>query len=199
MRLANLGAKALLAALLLHAVVFSDAEQYQDKAMGYRLVLYPIAALIVPLVWWLRQRRPDAVRRPYPHLLDLCVVLPFLLDTAGNAADLYDSVTWFDDVMHVLTWIPLVVAFGLLLRYWPLGRLVTAGLTVGFGAVTHILWEIAEYLTFVADNPNEAASAYRDTVGDLAASLAGSIIGAALVSTVLWNVGTAMTRPVESR
>ncbi len=58
-------------------------------------------------------------------------------------------------------------------HYWSNGRLVTIGLTTGFGAVTHILWEIAEYLTFVADNPTESASAYRDTIGDLVASLTG--------------------------
>jgi hypothetical protein len=132
--------------------------------MGYRPVLCPVAMLLVPVAWSIRQRRPTAPAHPYPHLLDLFVTLPFLLDTIGNAADLYDSVTWFDDLMHVLTWVPLVIAFGLLMRYWPLDRLVVAGLTVGFGAVTHILWEIAEYLTFVADSPTESASAHRDTI-----------------------------------
>jgi glycopeptide antibiotics resistance protein len=191
-RVLNLAAKALLLVLLLHAVVYADLAQYQHKGMGYRLVLYPIAAALVPTIWLLRQHRPTATHRRYPHLLDLFIVLPFLLDTFGNAANLYDTVTWFDDVMHVLTWIPLVVAFGLLLRYWPLGRFVTAALTIGFGALTHILWEIAEYLTFVADSPTESASAYRDTIGDLATSLLGSIIGATLVSTVLWTAGTAI-------
>jgi hypothetical protein len=33
-------------------------------------------------------------------------VLPFLFDTAGNAANLYDTVSWWDDAMHVATWIP---------------------------------------------------------------------------------------------
>ena len=42
-------------------------------------------------------------------------------------------------------------------------------------------------MTFVADNPNESASAYRDTIGDLVNSLCGSIIGALHVGTFLWN------------
>lgn len=190
----NIATKVVLGALLVHAVVASDLAQYQDKGMGYRVVLYPIAAALVPAVWALARRRRATRRRPYPDLIDLCVVAPFLLDTAGNAADLYDRISWFDDALHLLNWIPLVVAFGLLLRYWPLSRPVVAGLTLGFGAVTHILWELGEYLTFVADSPTESASAYRDTIGDLAGSLLGSAIGAALVATVLWNVGAVMAR-----
>ena len=124
----------------------------------------------------------------YPHLIDLCVVLLFLLDTAGNSANLYDSVTWWDDLMHVLTWIPLVIAFGLVVRERVAGRLNVAALTVGFGAVTHILWEIAEYATFVEQNAREVASAYRGTIGDLAGSLLGSMLGATLVTTWLWTV-----------
>ena len=58
------------------------------------------------------------------------------------------------------------------------------GLVVGFGAVTHIAWELGEYLTFVQDHPTEATSAYRDTIGDLALSLVGSIVGALAVSAI---------------
>ncbi len=35
-------------------------------------------------------------------------------------------------------------------------------LVVGFGAVTAILWEIAEYFAFIRDSP-ELATAYSDT------------------------------------
>jgi len=182
-RVANVSAKLALAALLVHAAAFSALPQYQHKGMGWRLALYPVALVLVPAVSSLRRRSPYAAGS-YPHSLDLCVVLPFLLDTAGNAADLYDTVTWFDDVMHIATWIPLVTAFGLLLQPRQLGGVVTTGLTIGFGAVTHVAWEIAEYLTFVAESPTESASAYHDTIGDLAASLTGSILGAGLVTTL---------------
>jgi hypothetical protein len=190
MRVANLGAKALLVLLLLHALVFPDLAQYQHKGMGFRIALYPVPAVLVPLLWRWRGRGA------YPHLIDLCVVLPFLMDTAGNAANLYDTITWWDDAMHVLTWIPWVTAVGLTLHRHDLGRLNVFALTVGFGAVTHILWEVGEYLTFVADSPTESASAYRDTIGDLVGSLCGSIVGAALVARVLWDVGTS---PVDDR
>jgi hypothetical protein len=196
LRTANLAAKAALILLLLHAVVFPDLPQYQGKGIGWRIALYPVSTVVVPLAWWLRTRRTPSATA-YPHLIDLCVVSPFLIDTAGNAVNLYDSVTWWDDLMHVVTWIPWVTAVGLALRYFPLGRVNVAALTVGFGAVTHIVWEFLEYVSFVQDNPSESATAYRDTIGDLMASLGGSFIGGALVATVLWEIGR--PRPVAGR
>jgi hypothetical protein len=41
----------------------------------------------------------------------------------------------------------------------------TAALAVGFGGVTAILWEFAEYFTFIRGSP-ELATAYTDTLGD---------------------------------
>jgi glycopeptide antibiotics resistance protein len=183
--------KLALIALLVHGVVDPDLPQYQGKGMGWRLLTYPLSTLVVPVVWFAWTRSPTRRERAgaYPHLIDICVVAPFLIDTAGNAANLYDTIGWWDDAMHIVTWIPWVTAVGLALRRLPLGRLNVAALTVGFGAVTHIIWEVLEYLTFVRGNPSEAATAYEDTIGDLVASLSGSIIGAILVVTVLWNLG----------
>jgi hypothetical protein len=42
-----------------------------------------------------------------------------------------------------------------------------AALAVGFAAVTAVLWEFAEYVAFVPGSA-EAATAYADTLGDLA-------------------------------
>jgi hypothetical protein len=186
LRWANIAVKVLLIAFLLHAVLFPHLAQYQDKGIGWRLVLYPLTAAIVPVVWLARGRRP----RPYPHHVDLVVALPFMLDTAGNAFNLFDTITWWDDFMHALNWIPWVMVAGFIARYWPLGRVNVAMLAWGYGAITHILWEEGEYLAFVQENKNESAGAYRDTMGDLILSLAGGLIGAVLVATVLW-------RPVE--
>ena len=95
--------------------------------------------------------------------------------------------------MHFVTWVPWVVGFGLALRYVDgLARWTVFGLTVGFGAVTHIVWELMEYVAFIRTNPDELEGAYRDTMGDLTLSLAGSITGAALCATALWTLG----RPV---
>ena len=187
LRAANLAAKALLLGLLLYAVLRPELPQFEGKAMGVRLLTFGLPVLLVPL-WWLARRGASHGGR-YPHHVDLCVVLPFLMDTAGNTLNLYDRVTWFDDAMHFATWIPWVLAFGLLLHYAPpLPRWAHFGLVVGFGAVTHVVWELGEYVTFIRDSP-ELATAYTDTLGDLLLSLTGSLTGAVLVVSVLWRTG----------
>ncbi len=179
----NLAVKAALVALLLLAV-FSDLPQFRGKAMEARALTYPLAALVVPLAWWLVARRRP--RRPaYPYALDILLVLPFLIDTAGNALDLYDTIAWWDDANHLVNWAILTAACGQFLLRLPLGRLTTAALAVGFGAVTAILWEFAEYFAFVRGSP-ELLTAYTDTLGDLALGLTGSCIAAALTAWLLW-------------
>ena len=55
--------------------------------------------------------------------------------------------------MHYLTWIPWVTAFGLLIVNYapPIPLWAVFGVVLGFGASTHILWEIAEFYTFIKD------------------------------------------------
>src|SRR5919201_6583502 len=130
--------------ILLAFGAFSGLERFAGKAFGWRLVGYSIAALLVPAIWVARGRR-----LPYPYAVDTLFVLPFLIDTAGNALDLYDTIDWWDDANHFLNWGILTAAFGQLVVRFPLGRLNTAMLAVGFGATTAILWEIAEYFTFI--------------------------------------------------
>ena len=65
----------------------------------------------------------------------------------------------------------------------PPARWAAAGLAIGFGGVTAVLWEFAEYFTFIRNSP-ELEAAYEDTLGDLALGLGGSIV-AALVTVTL--------------
>lgn len=174
----DLAVKAALVALLLFGA-FSGLERFEGKAMTGRALLYPVVTLIVPAVWWLWFRRTR-----YPYALDILIVLPFLIDTAGNALDLYDSVSWWDDANHLVNWMLLVLGFGSILLRTPLAPVVIFGLALGFGAVTHVLWEIAEYFAFIRDNPDEYETAYTDTVGDLALSLTGSFLGALAVAVL---------------
>jgi hypothetical protein len=182
--------KAALFALLLVAVAFPDLPQFEGKAVAWRAIVYPLAVLVVPAAWWaVSRRRPT----PYPYAIDILWTLPFLIDTVGNAADLYDSISWWDDANHFVNWAILVLAFGLLLLRLPVGRLATAGLCVGFGAVTAILWEFAEYVTFVRDSP-ELETAYTDTLGDLALGLGGSVVAAAITAWLLWPLRRSASR-----
>jgi len=193
-RIINLLAKFLLAALLVYGALNQNLSQFHGKGMNTRVWAYMIPVVLLPLIW-LCLGKARRVRWPYPDVIDICLVAPFLLDTAGNALNLYDSIDWFDDAMHTLTWIPWVVAFGLLLHYArpPLPKWAHFGVTLAFGAVTHILWEEAEYLAFIRYS-KELATAYTDTLGDLAMSLLGSTIGSLLVVTVLWQAGQAIAQ-----
>jgi hypothetical protein len=176
----NVTVKAALVGLLLFSV-FSGLERFEGKAMAGRALTYPLAALIVPVSWWIVRRRGRAPA--YPHALDALLVLPFLVDVAGNALDLYDTVDWWDDANHFVNWGILTAAFGQLLVRLPVGPVAAAGLAVGFGAVTAVLWEFAEYWTFIRNSP-ELDTAYTDTLGDLALGLSGSAV-AALVTAWL--------------
>jgi hypothetical protein len=179
----DLALKVLLIGLLLFGA-FSGLERFEGKAFGGRLATYPIAALVVPAVWWLVRRRRPAVS--YPYALDILLVLPFLIDVAGNALDLYDTISWWDDANHLVNWALLTSAFGQLLVRLPLQRWAAWGLAVGFGGVTAVLWEFGEYYTFIRNSP-ELQTAYTDTLGDLALGLTGSVVAATLTVTVLWR------------
>ncbi len=165
----DIAVKAALICLLLFGA-FSGLQQFEGKGFFWRLTTYPIAALVVPLIWALRGRRPA-----YPYATDVLLTLPFLIDTTGNALDLYDTIVWWDDANHLVNWALLSGAIGALVRRTRLGSWETLALVVGFGAVTAILWEIAEYLAFIRNSP-ELATAYTDTLGDLALGLAGSCL-----------------------
>ena len=85
--------------------------------------------------------------------LSVSSILPFFIDTAGNALDLYDTIEWWDDANHLVNWAILTAGAAVALTYLPLGRLNRFALGVGFGAVTAIGWELAEYITFIKDSP----------------------------------------------
>jgi hypothetical protein len=180
----DLAVKAALVGLLALAVARRDLPQFEGKAVTGRAIGYPLAALVVPAVWWCAGRRRGW---RYPFAVDILVVLPFLIDMAGNAANLYDTVDWWDDANHFVNWAILVAGFGQVLLAARLGRPVTFGLAVGFGAVTAVLWEFLEYVTFIQNSP-ELRTAYTDTLGDLALGLGGSTLAALLTVSVLWPV-----------
>jgi hypothetical protein len=181
----DLAVKAALIGLLLFAVARPELPQFAGKAMGGRAATYWLATVLVPVVWWLVARRRG--RAPaYPYALDVLVALPFLIDTAGNAADLYDSISWWDDANHFVNWGIVVAAFGQLLLRLPVGRVAAAGLGLGFGALSAIVWELIEYVTFIRGGPEER-TAYTDTLGDLTLGTSGSVVAAALTATLLWR------------
>ena len=177
--------KVVVVGCIIYALTHQDLPQFQNKGLAARSIGYPLICLIVPAIWAaLRVRRGSY---PFPAVIDALVTLPFMLDLLGNVANLYDSVGWFDDVLHFINWIPLVTAFGLAISKLNLGRMNVFALCVGFGSVTHTSWEISEYFGFINQNPSELVGIYKDTIGDLALSLTGSTVAAFLVSRGLWS------------
>ena len=148
----DLGVKVALI-LLLAFGAFSGLERFAGKAFGWRLIGYSVAALLVPAIWAARGRRS-----PYPYAADTLFVLPFLIDTIGNALDLYDTIDWWDDANHFVNWALLSGAVATVLLRTHVARAELFALVVGFGAVTAILWEIGEYFAFIR-NSSELATA----------------------------------------
>jgi hypothetical protein len=160
--------------VLLAFGALSGLERFAGKAFGWRLFGYSIAALLVPAIWIVRGRRP-----PYPYLADILFVLPFLIDTIGNALDLYDTIDWWDDANHFVNWALLTGAVAAALARTHVNRSELFAIVVGFGGVSAILWEIGEYFAFIR-NSSELATAYTDTLGDLSLGLSGSTLTGAI-------------------
>ena len=173
----NIGLKALFVGLLAFGA-FSGLDQFDGKAFGWRLILYPIAALIVPVAW-----RLSGSSQPYPYAADMLLVAPFLVDVAGNALDLYDSIVWWDDLNHLVNWALLCGALGAALLRTTLRPLILFAVITGFGAVAAILWEIGEYFAFIRGG-TELATAYTDTLGDEFLGLTGGALAALAVVLV---------------
>ena len=174
---ADLAIKLLTVGLLAWAVLSPDLPQFQDKAFTGRAIAYPIALLALPAGWWLVGRR----RLPFPVIADILFGLPFLFDVAGNALNLYDTIEWWDDANHLVNWMLHTSAVGLLLRYGDWTPTTRAALGFGYAVTSAVLWEFAEYVTFIPNSP-EAACAYADTLLDLALGMVGGLVGAIVTS-----------------
>jgi hypothetical protein len=162
--------------LLAWAILNPDLPQFTGKAFTGRALAYPVALAVLPIGWWLFGRS----RMAYPVVADILFGLPFLIDVGGNALDLYDTIDWWDDANHLVNWALHTSAVGLLLRAGAWGYRTRVALAFGWAVTTAVLWEFAEYVTFVPDSP-EAASAYADTLLDLALGMLGGGIAAILV------------------
>ena len=173
----NLALKAALIGLLIFGA-FSGLQQFEGKGYVWRLITYPIAALVVPVVWTALRRKPA-----YPYPVDLLLTLPFLIDTAGNALDLYDTIEWWDDANHFVNWMLISGAVGALAWRNHIPRWETMAFVIGFGATAAILWEVGEYFAFIRHS-EELATAYSDTLGDMALGLAGSAVASLIAALI---------------
>ncbi len=180
---ANVFAKGALVLMLFIAVLDPDQANLRDKAAGMRAIGYPLIAFTVPVLWWAMWRD----RISFPWLPDLLITITCFTDILGNRMDLYDTVVWFDDLMHLMNTGLLAAAFILLTlpREVGFGRVVERSLA--FGATAAIGWEVAEFFAFISRS-TEREFAYADTLGDLSLGTAGAVV-AAVVLHLAWRRG----------
>jgi hypothetical protein len=141
-----------------------------------------------------------------PRAYDLCIVLALTLQAWGEALHLYDSISWFDNVVHFS-----LPFFGGPTLYIVLARLdvvpdpkdaTTRHHYIGIGIVAFALgialgglWEIVEW---ASDNTlgSSLQLSNDDTIGDLIADSLGSLCGAALlVCWARWGWGSVRRIP----
>jgi hypothetical protein len=189
-RVLDITAKAGLVGLLLLALFRPDLGNLEDKAAGVRAVAYPLLSFTVPVVWWVWWRE----RASFPWLADLLVTLTCFTDTLGNRMDLYDTVVWFDDWMHLMNTGLITAAVILLTLPRAAGLWSTLERGLSFGLTSAVVWEVAEYFAFVGRS-SESPTAYADTLGDIALGALGAVLAALGIQWSWRQGGLASTAP----
>ena len=163
------------------AATMPNLEQFAGKGFAARLVAYPVMMLVAPVAWWVATRSATRPRR-IPWMPFTWIMLPFLIDVTGNTLDLYDSIWWWDDANHFVNWFFLNLGVGMLLAGGrPQPGWASVLLVGGVGAILAIGWEIGEYFAFIRAG-TELATAYTDTLGDLALGTLGAVAAGIVVA-----------------
>lgn len=167
--------------LFAHALLWPDLPQYAGKGIGSRLVLYPLGVVIVPVVWWIVCRVRGPERSPtYPLGADLLISAPFTIDTLGNALNLFNTIDWWDDLMHFTQWLLLLGGVALLIEHKLGNRVVRFFFISALGTFIALWWEVAEYFAFIRNSP-ELQTAYTDTLGDMVLGTLGAMLSGGII------------------
>jgi hypothetical protein len=143
-----------------------------------------------------------AQRLALPRRFDLLFIGAMALQAWGNAARLFETVYWWDDLVHlVLPLASVPVLYVLLLRLGMVNdlsderhrrhRLGFVIFAIGVGLSIGALYEIYEYVMNRGLGA-DIAIGYADTITDLALDTTGSLIGGALLmlsSALGWGTG----------
>lgn len=170
--------------------VFVPLDQLEGKAMAFRAPLFALSMLVIPLASRGRVEPPA-------RTADVLIVTPFVLDTLGNVFGFYDTFANTDDVLHAVNWFLLVAAFHAW-RFRRVGDVRDARLIgAGVGALAIVGWELAEWAVAESGAGGGLALTYADTIGDLALSTGGGIVGSLVAVAIFGVVGT--SRPADRR
>ena len=166
-------AKAAVIALTIDAWVNSSAPRYSGKAMRVRAIGYASGLLLVPLAWRLRGRP-----QPYPRELDMAITLPLLVDAGGNAVGLYQR-AHMDDLIHFADGATLASVAGALATPRVRTSWEAAGVAASVGMAAAGVWELAEWIGLKLGARGMDLT-YDDTMTDLAETMSGALLGAAI-------------------
>lgn len=158
---------------------FGGLEQYDGKGFGYRLAVYPLLMLLVPAIWWYKQREEDVNSLPWGAFA--LIMAPFFIDITGNTFDLYDTIEPWDNINHFANWLLLLWGCGLLIARADVRPrwLLVFGIT-GLGAILAVGWELGEWYTFIRRG-TELDGAYEDTLSDELLGTLGAFVAALIV------------------
>ena len=166
-------AKATVLALAVDAFLNSNAPRYHGKGMRLRAIGYTGGLLLTPVAWRVRGRR-----RPYPRELDLAVTLPLLVDAGGNAIGIYRR-AHVDDLIHFADGALVASIAGALATPRVRTSWEAAGVGALAGAALAGVWELGEWIGLKLGAKGMDLS-YDDTMTDLAETMAGAALGAAV-------------------
>jgi len=166
-------AKAAVIALAIDAWVNSSGPRYSGKAMRVRAIGYAAGLLLVPVAWRLRGR-PE----PFPRELDMAVTLPLLVDAGGNAIGIYRR-AHVDDLIHFADGATVASVVGALATPRVRTSWEAAGVAAVAGMAAAGVWEIGEWIGLKLGAKGMDLT-YDDTMTDLAETMSGAMLGAAI-------------------
>lgn len=173
--------------LAFFVAIVIEPSTVEGKAMGFRAPLFLASAVLVPVLARWRDWQP------YPHTADALLAAPFVIDTLGNLFGFYNAYSVTDDVLHVLNWVLLVMAYHAF-RFRNIHvRTDAVLLGYGIGAIAIVWWEVMEWV--VSEDGIGGAGGlqltYGDTIGDLFLSSSGGLLGSIIA---LFALGPALDR-----
>ena len=169
--------------LIAYGALHTDLPRYLSKGLPQRLLIAPLILGFAGLWWWRNARG-----QVFPHLADLLLAFPLLIDTLGLTFDWYSRYENFDGLAHFIGWFGIGASAALYFSAFGLTRRNVFLLAIGVGAITHILWEIFEYVSILTGSFHLEAD-YEDTMQDLILSLCGSISGTLFIIFALYDKG----------
>ena len=165
--------KAAVIALAIDAFLNSATPRYSGKAMRIRAIGYAGGLMLVPLAWRLRGRP-----QPYPRELDMAVTLPLLVDAGGNAIGIYRR-AHVDDLIHFADGATVASVAGALVTPRVRTSWEAAGVAALAGMAAAGVWEIGEWIGLKLGAKGMDLT-YDDTMTDLAETMSGAMLGAAI-------------------